>query len=388
VKTLNEKKIREIINGLAKRANMKEEDLKKLYKKFEYEEKSYGCPDDELEEAVLVDMEAFLRKKFLVGGNTVAVTGTIFGRSNAIDRAKNLHEKAEKYIEAEGTGKAIEDGYAKYVPDLPEKTEENKGELKKIHEYISEHGEDKAMEDDILPKKLVHLYTSDQFNDKYNRTGTPIPEFDWQADGFGVVNYQQKEGVDDIRFADIKFKGVAATGPLPLFKEVSMKAFVTDKKNEKKYRFTVSRAPELIDDEYDNFREMMPLIKKAYPNRVLSFAEVEDFFEDAESKFNLWCLVQGVITGVSGTKKGGSIVDVHDMEMDVSDGSSERIIFARESELDLTEGAQGYFFVNPSRDNEGRMSFFGLGYWVPSYKRVHKELISDEETPDVEKGWG
>lgn len=354
MKTLNEKKIREIINGLAKRANMKEEDLKKLYKKFEYEEKSYGCPDDELEEAVLVDMEAFLRKKFLVGGNTVAVTGTIFGRSNAIDRAKNLHEKAEKYIEAEGKEKAIEEGFVKY--------------------------NDK--------NELIHIYTSDTFNDKYNRTGKPIPEHDWQADGFGIINYQQKEGADDIRFADIKFKGKAATEPLPLFKEVSMKAFVTDKKNEKKYRFTVSQTPEQIEDEYLDFRQAIPYIKKAYPNRILSFAEVEDFYEDAESTFNLWCLVQGVITGVSGTKKGGSIVDVHDMEMDVSDGSSERIIFARESELDLTEGAQGYFFVNPSRDNEGRMSFFGLGYWVPSYKRVHKELISDEEIPDVEKGWG
>jgi hypothetical protein len=348
-------KLRETINGLAKRANMKEEDLQKLYARFEHEEKGYGCPDDELEEVVLEDMEGFLRKKFLVAGSQVPVTGAVFSRSNAMDQAKKLHEAAEKYIEAEGEEAAIEAGYAK---------KDDKG-------------------------NLIHIYPSDQFNDRYNRTGKTIPEHDWQADGTGVINYQQKEGEDDVRFAELRFKGNAATEPIQLFKELSMKAFVVDKKNENKYRFTISQVPELAsDDKYIDFKEALPYIKKAYPGRILSFSEVEEFYDEAESTFNLWCLVQGKIDEIGATQKGGTIVTVHDVDMDVNDGDSERIIFAKESDLDLTVGARGYFFVNPTRDSEGRMSYFGLGYWVPNYKRVDRERISGEETPDAEKGWG
>jgi hypothetical protein len=58
-------KLKEVINGLAKRAGKSEDVLKQMRKEFEQQEKQNGCPDDELEEAVLGDMECVLRKPFL-----------------------------------------------------------------------------------------------------------------------------------------------------------------------------------------------------------------------------------------------------------------------------------------------------------------------------------
>jgi len=109
---LSDNDVKKTINVLAKKANMSNEDLNKIYEEIKYDLLERGVPDDDkLEERILGAIQARLKKRFIGLTNLVSVQGSIFGRSNAMDRAIVHHKITEAYIERYGEEKAREDGY-------------------------------------------------------------------------------------------------------------------------------------------------------------------------------------------------------------------------------------------------------------------------------------
>lgn len=64
-KFTTEKKLENIIEQLAVKTNTSADELKKLHEKFEQKERKNGCPDEELEEEVLIGIESHLRSSVL-----------------------------------------------------------------------------------------------------------------------------------------------------------------------------------------------------------------------------------------------------------------------------------------------------------------------------------
>ncbi|MCE5213255.1 MAG: hypothetical protein LLF83_00855 [Methanobacterium sp.] len=120
-------------------------------------------------------------------------------------------------------------------------------------------------------------------------------------------------------------------------------------------------------NEYVDFKKELPFVEKALHERILSpLEELESFCDKAkkEKLWNPWCLIEGQVKSLGSTRKGGSIIDID------FNGELLTIFFSREPELDLIVGADGYFFVNPFRNDKGELVLLGLGYWVPDHQRA------------------
>jgi hypothetical protein len=365
------KDAKDTIKVLAKKAEMSTGDLDDLMKVIIHEQTELGVPEDQLSDRVERRMQATLKKKLKKGGKTVTVVGSILGKSRAIDRAKKHHNIASKYIEKFGESVALDDG------------------------YINKAGE--------------HLYKDDKY-----KAGKVIPDHDWEADGYGVIEIPVKDSDDDIRFADIKLRGdVALAGmvfiekdengrdkkieypALPQFQECEMDVFVVSKTDDNKFRVTLSKEPKVLGEGYIDLEKIIDFVKTAYPERVLKTLKgIEKFHIEAQkdSVWNPWVLVNGDVVSVSTNDKGW-VVNINDKslkaESDDDDVNDLGIFFNDTMPIDLSEiAANGYFLVSPyeRKDNEG-MGLGGLGYWVFPWDRAQNKNVT--EAPDVGNDtWG
>ena len=363
-------KVKENIKVLAKRAGMSTDDLDNLMKTIVHEQKELGVPSDQLSDRVGRRMQATLKKKLKSSGRTTKVVGTILGKSFAIDRAKKHHNAAIEFIKKNGKV-ALEAGY--------------------------------------INKKGQHLYK----NDKY-KAGKVVPEHEWESDSYAVVNIPDKDGNDDMRFADIKLKGkVALAGMavdgvndkgeeivieyplLPQFQLVEMDVYVVSKKDENKFRLTLTKDPVLQEEGYVDFEPLIDPIKNAYPDRMLkSLTSIEDFYdahvntEDSDDRiWNPWLMVKGDVVSVS-TNDYGWVVNISDDDMMEEDETDIGIFFNDSIDIDLTDSAmQGFFMVRPyTHKDTGEMRLAGMSYWVPEMDRAKKGNV--EETPEADDTWG
>ena len=365
--------IKNTIKNLAKKANMSTDDLNKIHEEIKHDLLERGAPDDDkLEDRILGKMQGRLKKRFVSTARLAPVEGIIFGRSNAIDRAVIHHKITEKYIEEYGEDAAKDDGYLN-----------DKGE----HLYVLNEDEPKV---EINGRKKGRMVFD-------NQEGKVIPEHDWEADGYGIMNYKGAKGEDkdDVRFTDFKLRGDTAVEPIPMMKESTMNIFMKKKNDKTRFEATLSNVPIPTTGEYiKDFDNFVNFIKKAYPDRVVGQLKnirkvAEDLAED--NVWNPWLLVQGNIVDVIPTQKGGISLRLDDIsltcESDEDDIETIFVVFPRDSELDLQNDAQGaYFLVNPSITQDGDLLLFGLGYWVEEFERADKENV--EETPDVQDPWG
>lgn len=360
--------VKSTIKNLADKANMSPEDLNKIHAEIKHDLLERGAPDDKkLEGRVLNKMQARLKKRFVGAANMVDVEGSLFGRSNAQDRAIIHHKITEAYIEEYGEEKALEDGYIN-----------TKGE----HLYVINKDE-----------PTVEINGRDKSRTVFdNQVGKIIPKNDWEADGYGIINYKIKGKKDDVRFTEFKLKGKAATEPLPLYKECNMNVFIRNKKDKTKFAVSLSTIPEAISEKYIVFDELVPFIKAAYPDRVIeSLANVYKVTEELKEDniWNPWLLVQGTIVKVSSTQSDRVAINIDDASLRYDSDEDVEAIFVLlpgDMELDFQTDAEGaYFMVNPTI-RDGELTLFGLGYWVEPFERAQKESVTDE--PDTQEPWG
>ncbi|NMC59074.1 MAG: hypothetical protein GYA51_06790 [Candidatus Methanofastidiosa archaeon] len=363
--------VKKTINVLSKKANMSNEDLNKIYEEIKYDLLERGVPDDDrLEERILGAIQARLKKRFIGLTNLVSVQGSVFGRSNAMDRAIVHHKITEAYIEKYGEEKAREDGYINKEGN---------------HLYVINKNEPTV---EINGKKRNRIVFE-------NQVGKVIPEHDWEADGYGIINYKQKNN-DDIRFAEFKLRGEAAVKPLPLFRECDMNVFIRNKKDKTKFAVTLSSVPVTTDEgkeRYIDFDTLVPFIERAYPDRVVKelinvYQVAEELIED--NIWNPWLLIRGNIINVSSTQNDWIAVNLDDtslsLERDADDVEDIFVLIPGNMDVDFRRDALGaYFFVNPSIRN-GKLTLFGLGYWVEHFDRAKRENVSEE--PDTQAPWG
>jgi hypothetical protein len=363
--------VKKTIKVLAKKANMSSEDLNKIHAEIKHDFLERGAPDDDkLEARILGAMQARLKKRFVGAANLVSVQGSIFGRSNPIDRAVIHHKITEAYIEKYGEDQAKEDGYI-----------DEEGN----HLYVINKNEPKI---EINGRKRSRTVFD-------NQEGKKIPKNDWEADGYGILNYRQKDK-DDVRFTEFKFKGEAATEPLPLFREADMDVFIKNKKDKTKFAVTLSTIPTVTEDgkeKYIDFDALVPFVEAAHPGRVIKeltnvYQVAEDLKED--NIWNPWLLIKGNIIKVTSTQKDWIAVNLDDtslrLEEDDDDVEDIFVLLSEDMEIDFRKDAQGaYFFVNPSI-RDGELTLFGLGYWVEHFERAKKENV--EEESDTQDPWG
>jgi hypothetical protein len=355
------------IKNLADKAKMSPEDLNKIHAEIKHDLLERGAPDDDkLEGRILNKMQARLKKRFVGAANMVDVTGSLFGRSNAQDRAILHHKITEAYIEKYGEEQALEDGYL-----------DKKGN----HLYVVNKDEPEV---EINGRKRSRTVFD-------NQVGQIIPENDWEADGYGIINYVVKGGKDDVRFADFKLRQEAAIEPLPLFKECDMNVFIRNKKDKTKFAISMSTIPVVTEEKYIQFERVVPFVKAAYPDRVIEelknvYKVTEDLKDD--KIWNPWLLVKGTIIKVGQTKTGRISLNINDSSL-IYDGDEDVeaifVLLPGDMELDFVKEAEGYFFVNPTI-RDGDLTLFGLGYWVENFERAQKSDVKIE--PNTQAPWG
>jgi hypothetical protein len=343
------------IEVLAKKADMPKEELNKLYQKIELELKEQG--KKVTEERVLGRMQKFLKRKLVGTSNLVTLPGFLMGRTTAMDRAKKHIKLAKDYIEKYDEATAIQDG------------------------YLNEKGE--------------YLYVDDRY-----KKGKPVPEHDFEADGYGIIAKQIKvDGEDalDMRYADIKLRGEAAIEPIEFFKESMMRLYPVECTDENRYKFSMSSLPKDVDKDYINKFEdkIVPLIKAAYPSRVVkSLSNAEKMFkiQEDENVWNPWLLISGDVFKINISDKGWNIVSIDDLSLGVEESddkiASLAVLFNPQTVMDLNVDADdAHFLVGPSRNKEdGKVGYFGLGYYVDEFGRAKNDNAT--EVPDVTNPFG
>jgi len=138
---------------------------------------------------------------------------------------------------------------------------------------------------------------------------------------------------------------------------------------------------------------LVPFIERAYPDRVVKelinvYQVAEELIED--NIWNPWLLIRGNIINVSSTQNDWIAVNLDDtslsLERDADDVEDISVLIPSNMDVDFRRDALGaYFFVNPSIRN-GKLTLFGLGYWVEHFDRAKRENVSEE--PDTQAPWG
>ena len=334
-----------IIEDLAEKVGLNSDDLNKLYKVIEAEQRDLGVPEEKLADRIPRRMRAHLRGKLSKkSANTEEKVGTILWKFRAIDRAKKHIDAAKKFEEKYGRDRAIQ------------------------NKYMNEKGK--------------YLYVDDKF-----KKGEEIPAHDYEADAFGLVLEGEKEVLRKMRL-----KGEAATKPIPLMKPCKMDAYVSKKGTEDELL--------TVYDEYIDFTEALPLIKEKYPKNVLmTLKDVEAFHIEAqrENTWNPWCIVNGDLTGIHvfededepDKEMNAWVVNIDDTSLRAESGEDDSlgIFFPDTIEADINiSAADCYFIVGPYEHKEKGMRLNGLGYWVDEYDRAKREKITG--TPSAQVPWG
>lgn len=334
--------LRESVANLAKQVGISEDDLDKLYKTHEFEMKERlggkEIDDATLEQMVLSRLSLALKKPLIsTGGSGEKAKMIPIGRGRVSDWAEGARTKADKYIQKAGRDRAVKDG------------------------YIDEAGN--------------YLFVQPDY-----KKGKEVPEHEYQADGFGLIKLESSK---DYKFAEIRFKDLAAIQPLDWFTEYDIDAYVRENDDPNYAKITVSKTAVQSKSEYANFEDILEYIKKnsEFSDRILDTVDEIDLFAmNHEGERNAFAIVEGNVIDVAVTQKESTAVSIDDLNMLVSDTggtNSATLWFNKEDQINFIEGSLGVkFIISTYKKDDGSVSISGMGYWVPEIFR--RELPKTE----------
>jgi hypothetical protein len=333
-------KLQQNIEELAEKAGLSETDLEKVQAAAKSEMEKRGIEEDELEVNTLKLVRMKLKKRLAGTVNITQCPGFYISKGRVYDNSKRPRNEAKQYIEDFGLERAVEEGYAN-----PE------GEF---------------------------LY-----NDYDWRRGQVIPEEDWKSNGLAIIEYN-----GEAKLCDVSYRGKAAVEETPLFRLCDIPVYMR-KVNPNTFDITVSNQPTNVSDKYINFEEYKKYMTDAYPERILpSLSDIIDKVDSGEAnEFGSWYLVLGSIMSINTTKQGNTALTIEDISLEsTGEDSSMSVFFRKGMEIDTqADVIDATFIVSAYRNQEGRITLNGLGFWVPSGSRSYKTTM--EESPDVQETW-
>jgi hypothetical protein len=333
---------------LAEQAGMTPDDVEKLFAVIITELEDQGEDPEEIPEIAVEQLSARLKKRITKKGKTKPATGFTIMRHKAINRSNKHIRIAKAYLEQHGMEKSVEDGYY-----------DEEGNI---------------------------LYVDDKY-----KSGHIVPEEDWEANGLGMFQYEDK-----IKFTQIKFKGDAATKPIETFREATYDIYPVEVNEGNVFKFTCFSLPEEYEAGYIDLTSVLPDIKEHIGDRfVKSLVELPKYYKERveENKFqNEWGIIKANISSIKpASKKGWTPVIVDDMSLLMNDSEDEQnsyaVLFPPEMNIDLTANASRVYFIGDlSKNDKGEIAMFATGYWVKGIYRSNKSKA--EEVPDTQDAWG
>ena len=340
----------ETIKNLAKKANMTEQEVSKLFVIVKEEFRGRGVPEEKLDTLTEARVQTQLKKKFAVGAEGKKVSAMFIGKNNARDWAEFHRSKLEKIIGDNNLSKeqAVQKGY-----------------INAEGKYLYQNGNDK---------------------------GKVIPESSWQAKAYGIIDVD-----GDVRLTTFQLYGDPAEKQLPLFKACKAVVKLREKAPEGEFVATMSVEPMEVEDKYVNFHDYAPFISKTRMNQIISpLSEIENFArtmsesEEGDDRFANWAIVEGSIIKLVPSRYNSIGVVIDDISLNVDssedDVRSYTVWFDDDFDLDFVEDAIGVTFVVNTRigQNDGKVKLNGMGYWVDEWFRKQPS----EEEASVQEPWG
>lgn len=342
-------KKKEKLLELGKKARVSPDDMAKLYKKCEYEQKELGVPEDQLESRAFARTVSSLKRRLIRtnGGNKKrndkSCKFLLLGKTKPFDFAEYYRKEGEKFVKRAGKEQAFKKGY-----------------IDKDGKYLCRQG--------------------------FNK-GKKLPKHDWNSNGFALVQYPNDE---EPSFTTVTLNDDAATVDIPFCKWADAKVVPMKMQKAGEYNVRMSTPPTEFEDEYVDFRDIEPYIVKTREDHILEgITSLQDFLEDHSSKRNE-CLafVRANIAELGITPSDQPVLNVDDDSLLLKDDGEDtlQVWFPPGTNIDFSDKALGVVLCIQPYIGKNGLGSNGCGYWVEDIYRVDKDEAENAEI-NLEEPW-